>query len=372
MIENRKIFNITASSLEKYLLFKNWKRDYGFKNRNQMVFYLDEETLVIPASEKYKDFYMVLPDVLENLSELYNKPVIDIVKEINSSYHDLLEFRIKSKLSEDGELPLGYASDCIVGLKELILYSACAEQHQEPICLRTTNNAKEILNNFKFAQTDVGSFIINIDIKVVDEENEQLVLQGCEGESSVEHKIVKRIGTAIRQIDEVAQEKVKLDDMLPTAYQLGITANMCDALMKLKPHNDEVAIETKIRYASAISQKINDGEIVEIRSNHFYTMDEIAKRYRNVENAENCIVCGYIKSLDKVAIAPHRYKRMITIISNLDGKDRTVKAELCDEDHRMACDAFRDECEIEIQGLLDRSKKVWEMQLVEEFKIISK
>ena len=88
MIDKRKIVSVTAASLEKYLLFKDWRRDYDFKNPKQMVFYLDGETLVIPSSEKYKDFYMVLPNVLENLSEIYDKPIIEIIKEINSSYHD--------------------------------------------------------------------------------------------------------------------------------------------------------------------------------------------------------------------------------------------------------------------------------------------
>lgn len=87
--------------------------------------------------------------------------------------------RIKSKISEKGELPLGYASSCIEGLKELILYSACAENQAEAVCMRTTNSAKQILDNFRLAQTEKGSFIINIDIKVVDEENEQMVLPGC-------------------------------------------------------------------------------------------------------------------------------------------------------------------------------------------------
>ena len=200
-----------------------------------MVFEWEGESLVIPASEKYKDFYIALPDVIETLSELYKKSDNDIIKEINSSYYDLLEFRIKSKLSENGTLPLGYASNCIEGIKDLILYSACAEQCKEPICLRTTNNAKSIVDNFHLAQTDFGSFIINIDIKVVDEENEQLVLPECEPDPSVEHKIVKRIGKAMQQIDEITYNKTTLDETLPEAYESGVTANMCDALMKLKP-----------------------------------------------------------------------------------------------------------------------------------------
>lgn len=291
------------------------------------------------------------------------------MKEITTSYHDWLEFRIKSKISNMGELPLGYASNCIEGLKELILYSACAEQSKEPICLRTTNNAKRVLDNFRLAQTEFGSFIINIDIKVVDEENEQLVLTDCEPESSLEHNVVKRIGRAIQQIDDIASERMKLDEILPTAYQSGVTANICDALMKLKPENDDAEIETKIRYASAISQRPGDVEFVSIRNNHFYAMNEIAERYRKVENIEKAEFCGIIKSLDKVPIGQHRYRRTISVFGVIDGKERTIKAELSEEDHKRACNAFRDEREVKMHGVLDMSAKVWEMKQIEKFEV---
>lgn len=371
MIKKDTLYKITAASLEKYLLLNDWVRDYGFPNRKLMVFHLDDETIAMPSCEKYKDFYISLPDILETLSDIYDKSSKEIVKEITSSYFDLLEFRIVSRISEDGELPLGYASKCIEGIKELILYSACAEQNQEPICLRTTNNAKEILDNFKLAQTDTGSFIINIDIKVVNEENEQLVLPNCEPEVSVEHKIVKRIGTAIQQIDKITKDQISMDEMLPTAYKSGITANMCDALIKLRPDNVDANIETKIRYASAISQKTNDMETVEIKGNHFFVMGEIAKRYRSVKNIKQTVIRGNIKSLDKILIANQRYKRMITLIGFVDGKERAIKAELGEEDHKIACNAFRDECSVEIRGVLDMSNKIWEMRQVGLFEIIN-
>lgn len=370
MIKKEKLMNITAASLEKYLLFKNWSRDYNFPNRKLMVFEWNGESLVLPANEKYKDFYIILPKVIDVLAEIYNKSVNEIVKEITSSYYDLLEFRIKSKLSEDGELPLGYASNCIEGLKDLVLYSACAENRAEAVCLKATNNAKQVLDNFKLAQTDVGSFIINIDIKVVDEENEQLVLQQCEPPSSLEHKVVKRIGTAIQQIDDIVKEQAILDEMLSTAYKSGVTANICDAMMKLKPESTDVEIETKIRYASAVSRKLDDVDIVKIRGNHFYVMDEISRRYRNVESSERVIVTGIIKRLHKEPVAQYRYSREISIFTFLDGKTHTIRAELDETDYKLACDAHRDEQTVELRGILDKSGKIWRLIHIDSFEIL--
>lgn len=363
---------ITAASLEKYLLFNNWVRNYGFPNKNMMVFKQHDEILAVPASEKLADFYSALPNVIHILAEIQDKEEEEIIKEIISSYYDKIEFRIKSKSAENGKLPLGYAAKCIEGLKELVLYSACAEQHKEPICFKTTNNAKQILNNFQMGQTEVGSFVINIDIQVVDDVNEQLTLEGTEADTTMEHNVVKRIGKALMQVDDVSSNRLSLDELIPRAYEEGITANMCDALQKLKPENEDVEIETKIRYASSISKRTDDIDIINLKNNHFYIISEISNRYRQIDNVENIILRGDIASLKKKRIDAGHIRREIVISIFDDGSYRNIKAELDENDYRMACDAHRDELQVEIEGMLDMGKKIWEFAHVNNFNVIQR
>lgn len=73
MSDNCNIRNITVASLERYLLLNKWIRNYDFCNKNMMVFELNDEVLAFPASEKFSDFYIRLPNVLETLSHLYEK-----------------------------------------------------------------------------------------------------------------------------------------------------------------------------------------------------------------------------------------------------------------------------------------------------------
>lgn len=186
----------------------------------------------------------------------------------------------------------------------------------------------------------------------------------------MEHKIVKRIGKAIQQIDEVVKEPDKLERILPNAYESGVTVNICDALMKLKPENTDAEIETKIRYASAVSQKSDDVEMVSICGNHFYVMDQISRRYRTNEDAQNIVLRGYVKSLKKDMIAKNRYKREISVLIWDKGGFRSVKAELGEEDYSNACDAHKEGKHIEIKGNLDMSSKNWKFIHVDKFTII--
>lgn len=368
MNNNCNIKNITAASLERYLLLNEWVRNYDFSNKNMMVFEFKNEVLAFPASEKFSDFYISLPNVLETLSHLYEKKVRDIVKEINASYHDLLEFRIKSEISNDGQLPLDYAFECIEGIKELILYAACAEQTNQPVCFRVTNNAKNLLNGFKLAQTEVGSFVINIDIQVADEE-EQYTLDGIPVESGMEHMVIQRIGQAIKQIDEITKDIDLFDEIVANAYESGVTANICESLMKLKPDSSNAEIETKIRYASVYGKR--EVDIIKIQNGHFYTMNEISKHYRENESEMLVSVEGYITSLNKKKIDEVHSDRIIRAVVDVNGDMRTVSAELCDEDYRIACDAHRDGEKIYISGMLDTSKKIYKFLRVDSFSIVS-
>ena len=280
-----ELYGLSATSIEKYLLLNGWKRDYSFNNKKMMVFENEQDSqdrIAFPASEKYIDFYPKVNDMLETLSFYNQKDIEQIVKEMKISYFDRLEFRVKSNLSDDGKLPLGYATNCIEGLKNLVLYAACAEKNAQPLCLRATADANNIVDNFKLAQTDIGSFVINIDIQVVDDNNEQLWLDGIESlDISDEHKIVERIYKGLDQINQIVTEEDSLDNILQDAYKTGITANMCDALLKLKPEKENAQIDTTFRYASAITNKTDVVNQVSIKNNHFYVMDEISRFYHN-------------------------------------------------------------------------------------------
>ena len=272
-----------------------------------------------------------------------------------------------SEHSENGQLPLDYASECISGIKELILYAACAEQLIQPVCFRITNNAKCILNDFKLAQTEMGSFVINIDIQVADEA-EQYTIDGVEGENGRGHLVVQRIGQAIKQIDEMTKNRSAFKELVSNAYESGATANICEALMRLKPDSSSAEIETTIRYASACGKKTAD--VVKMGSGHFNTMGEISKHYREKESQILAEVEGYITSLVKKKVDEIHAERVIRTIVGINGEMRTVIAELCEEDYRMACDAHRDGEKIYIRGILDMSKKMYRFINVDQFKII--
>lgn len=371
-MKNQNFYNITAASIDRYLQLNNWVRDYKFPNKNLMVFFNGiggaPEKIAIPASEEFHGFYSVLDGIIETISKLEGRSENELIKDINATFIDRMEFRLISENTSDGKIPIDYASNCIDGLKDLILYAICSEISPGPVCLRASDAAKTNLSNYKLAQTEKGSFVLNIDTQVVNEKSEKLPLPGIDLIQPFEHRVIKRIGTAINQIDSIARDECQVTKVADIAYKEGINANMCEALSKLRPLSYDDRIFATIRYASSITHKTGYVSSVEMRVNHFDIIDELAKIYRDKVVTETETITGYIYSLTKKNDVDGELHK-IKLLANINGTFRTVEVNLSDEKYRMACDAHRDEVAVTVSGELDMSGRQWILRDITNFSV---
>lgn len=373
----KNLSGITSASIEKYLLFTGWIKDDTFPNPRLWVFnytHDPEVTIAVPSNETAPDFYSRVYSLVQTLSTINDRTEQDIIDSLKSAYTDRLQFRIITEESKNGKIPLEYAARCLDGLKDLVLYAACAEERAKPVCARLYGSAKRRLDKFQFGQTQIGSFIINIDVPVVDEQNEQMFLVEAATlpEEPPEHKIIKRIGTAITQIDNVANRQVKIGDLVEDAYTTGITANMCDALMKLKPESGEdVTVETSIYYAEALTHSVDPPQVHTFENIHFSFIDEISKRYKDCTLVEDVTLVGTIKMLSKTPSSEgDEAENTVRLLTKIDGQLRSITLHLSPKDHTLACDAYRDDKEVQVSGTIDKSGKYWFFSMVDEFKVI--
>lgn len=124
------LYSVTAASIDRYLQLNGWIRNYRFSNHNMMVYTNSNsflKTLVMSASKAYENFYPILHNIINALENFERRSGNEIIKNITTTFIDRLEIRVVSKITEDGKIPLEYAAECVDGLKELILYSACTE-----------------------------------------------------------------------------------------------------------------------------------------------------------------------------------------------------------------------------------------------------
>ena len=374
-ILNKSLNGITPASIEKYLSFTGWKRDTSFANHKLMVFQNNTEgnlRIAVPATTAISDYIARVYDLILTLSSLTDCAENDIIASLKSAYTDRMQFRIIAESSKNGKIPLDYAARCIEGLKELVLYAACAEEKACPICVRTFNNAKVNLDKFQFEQTEIGSFIFNVGVQVADEDNEQLFLPEVNPQpyEPPEHRIVKRIEKAILQIDDVAERRITMSNLVKNAYEEGITANMCDAISMLKPEDGDIELETSIHYAEAITRAVIPPTVRKFDNIHFALVDDISRRYKDCTLIEDVTLRGMINMLSKSASAAEEGENTVRLFTKIEGKSRAVTLHLSPENHTLACDAYRDDREVEVSGVIDKSGKYWFFSEVNSFRVI--
>lgn len=366
---SKDLGGITPQAMDRYLYLLGWRRDDLFHNKSVWKYTKDEEPemqLLVPARDDLPDYLLRIKNVISILSALNEVKESDVLRDLRTTYSDRLEFRIISQFAEAGKLPLDYAADCIEGIKGLILYSACAVQDAKPICLKANKYAKRTLSQFELGQTDIGSFVINVDAKVSDE-NDDHIFKLTETSFPVEHKVVERISTALQQVIQ-ATEGAHITDIAVDAYKEGITANMCESLLKLKPNSGtHVELETTIHYASAITDKIGIKKVAKFSDLHFYVLQEIASIYRNKTIVEDMILVGFINKMQ----LQNQDERTIFIECSLESGKRLVQVRLTKKQHELACDAYKNSLPVQISGVIDKSMKIWAAVEISNFSILS-
>ena len=376
----KSLIGITPASIEKYLLLTGWSRDISYGNPKLMFFQNkkdDNLRIAAPSSDTVFDYYERIYDLISFLSAFSDCPEADIINSLKSAYIDRIQFRIISDSTKSGMISLEYASQCIEGLKELVLYSACAEEKARPICVRTFSSAKKQLEKFQFEQTEVGSFVFNVGVRVADEENEQLYLQEVDPSIKipVEHKIVKRIERAFWQIHDVTSRAIQLSDLVTNAYEDGITANMCDALSMLRPEDKEFELETSFHYAEALTKSVVPPLVSRFDWMHFDVANEISKIYKDCTIIEDATLVGVINMLSKsskaAASEDDQMDNTVRLVTRIDDRMRSVDLHLSSKNHTLACDAYRDDKEVEVTGTIDKSGKRWFFSDVSSFKVLN-
>ncbi|MFC3798109.1 hypothetical protein [Cohnella sp. GCM10012308] len=370
---------IELNKIVRYLLQNGWHQNYDFPNKNMYVFFKslnddpaqDTRThVVLPAKETFVDYPIKLNDTLESLSIIEDRKISDIIKEILSPSSDNLEIRIISKFSENGTIPLNYASRLIQGLKNLIISSANTEENPRPFFKRPSFRAKKFGELFSLGQTSVGSYIVNIESGSLEDENLELYV-GEEGLTTApfSRRIVQRIHNSMLQVKKFNQPNYKLGDYLKNGYLFGLNANICEALIALFNDDESVKIETRIKYSSYLEKSNDFPEFIQFNNADYHTLKMIANAFREQEN-EVMIIEGKISKLSTKEELQSTAYGVITIDYIEDGSKRSVRVELNEDQYKVACDAHKLGKRIQAIGILDFSKKSWEIVQLEKFTIL--
>ena len=138
----------------------------------------------------------------------------------------------------------------------------------------------------------------------------------------------------------------------------------------LKPENGDIELETTIHYAEAITREVSPPIVRKFENIHFALIDDISKRYKDCTLIEDVTLRGMISMLSKSPSSAEDGENTVRLYTKVEGKSRAVTLHLSPENHTLACDAYRDDKEVEVSGVIDKSGKYWFFSEVNSFQVI--
>lgn len=391
---------INNNMLKAYLVKNGWLIDDNYPNKKLFLFIKNIEgekfSLTIPVNENAKDYIARAHDIVCAISELeeiskeqvlYNicHPNIPLkivsVKELKEKQlksidinqdkeklinRDRISFRIISKSTEDGTLPIDYAAEAVDGLKRLVISAIYTENFPRR---HFRNAGKQIdLNNYRMGQSKVGSYIFNIEIDVTEleqmEYNDELQLDNL----PMSRKVIRRIQNGIDRIVN-ATSKDEIQQLIEDGYKDGLNANMCEAILALNT-KEPLELETNIQWADNIGEPANIKNKVNIKTKDFYLIEKIANVYKE-DVYETVTIEGSICQLNNDnKEEDENPKRYILIDSIIDGKNRKIKVFVSNSDYKEAYIAHGNNKMVRVKGELDKSGKNYILYDYQSFEIL--
>lgn len=276
-----------------YASNKGWEkaasdvRDYTRLNHSER----DLVQLIIPKRPEDADYTRRMRRVIERLSEVEARPVIDILRDIIRYNSDCLHFRQVSITSKTGAIYLRDGIRLLNGISRALESSACGVIDPQPYYKRLhRSQAKQFLDACMLEQTGFGSFIMNVSCPLKElgaEDSDQLHFENIQNIPLVRRIVQYAILAADKIVRAIESCEVgKLVDEIGSQSNNGqqnaplVNANFCDAILEVCTLSEESELHLSASWAPSLPLTISLPSAVCIRPEYLEHFEKLSRQIR--------------------------------------------------------------------------------------------
>ncbi len=329
--------------------------------------------LVLPNGNDFADAPGKIASAINLIAWRRGCTVNEVLQLIRNRGTDIFRQRLIGNTKITG-LPLELAATVIGHLRELVYYSACAEEDPQPFFEKGRKIGRDYTTLCRFGHTFSGSFGLSIEMPIPP--NPQTSLIESEQSAPLERRIMYRIMRGLI----AASKGVRESDVaiLTDNYATGFNANLCETMAALT----EVLAGLKSEYSMLwspefqVADDLRDAQPVSVDPGEFRLFFEsAAKSLRKVKESQETTITGPIvqlrADLDEDGGENLFDGRKITIKWDIGtGRRISIRAALSDEDYKLACDAHKDNRMIAITGRPEKLGKSWDLTSPKNFRVL--
>jgi hypothetical protein len=317
----------------------------------------------------------MLAAALDVLVDVEHRDASVIARDLSHAHLDLLEFRLIAESLTEGEMPLRAAPELTSGAFDAVVAAARAEIARRPHFAQGAlpSAVRAFVEDAVLAGTSRGSVILRVKPPTPPEPAEP-TLEGMALPDPFERRAVMRLLDGVRAAKAATHQDFAAadEDAFDEAVEEGLSANLCDALLKLSGIKSGVDARVAVRVRWALTRRIRPTDEptaeIEVDQGELRQLGRVAELLKEIQPEPHTKVAGPVTMVRR---APGEDVGVAHILAEIGGKVRTVRMALDRPDYDVALHAHAHELEIQAVGTLERAGTASELVEPTEVSIIS-
>jgi hypothetical protein len=364
--------SLRPGDVQLYLSSRGWKsKPYGPDGIGLQFFHpsFPKVDLLLPLKRDLGDYAFRMGDLVVALATIERRSVQEVINDLSGPAGDVFRLRVAGSVAALGNLPIDEAIKLLQGGRQLLWSSAFSVIWPEALHpIRTSKPVEAFLNSCRVGQTERGSFVATILAPVPPEIQPSLAGLDAgqfEAEPPFPRQVTTRLMSSLGLVSPAIQTG-KAERLLDAVPQ-GISANLCDALVLMKPPGDESCLDIRVTWARTRPHLPAEvPQSVAFPQEHFAVIEEVGRQLRTRATARPERYRGRVLSVKKALrpLMPEVAGWMI-MAADVGGISARVKVDLGADEFAAACDALRDDRSVEVTGTIRHDAKAREYVLTD-------
>ncbi len=277
---------------------------------------------------------------------------------------DVLSFREVSPDAEDGTIPLDRAVRMTDGTRKMLLSEAHSVLMPQPYHPRMSRSEAEgFISRCRLGQSDRGRFALTVacplDLKAD--------VPGQEGEP-FSRRVTSLLMQSLADLSQAA-DTMQIDELIDTARHPGISANLCEALLWLRPRGERARLDVSASWSRAfLPARREPRREVPLRQEVFDVAEVLAPRLRSVPEPRVDRFVGFVDELrGQPSRDDPRPSGEVRFTLFDQGEEVRARADLNAEDYATAGRSHLDGRLVSFKGILQRLPRLNHVNEVTDF-----
>ncbi|MGA2704275.1 MAG: hypothetical protein ABSH35_24655 [Isosphaeraceae bacterium] len=360
---------VTPRAVRVYAEGLGWQRVEGVNGK--IAVYKNPDSplrqLIVPLDEQFDDYGVRTAEAIQRLAEFEKRPAKEILNHLLLPPADLLFLREVSSDAEVGNLPLDHAAQVIDGTRKVLLSAAHSVLVPQPYHPRMSRGeAEEFLSRCRLGQTGRGSFVLMVACPL----GLKADLLGPNGEPFT-RRVTSLLMQSLRELSQAA-DRMQIDDLADTSRHPGISANLCESLLLLRPTGERSYLNITVCWSRALLPESRESKReVQLRQEVFDVAEVLAPKLRSVPERRTDRFIGFVDELRGQPLPDIGLPSGEVRFTLFDqGEEIRAKADLDEMYYSFAGHAHLASRVVSFKGVLERLPRLNRIRGVTDFKII--